>query len=92
MVSKYIILFGELEIQNNQLQTKFGISKFWFILKEALLPFLIGLVFMIMSKYRQSSLNKILLNDALFDNHKISISIKDEMRNEFEKIVKREST
>ena len=68
---------------------KFALSKNWFILKEALLPFLIGLVFMIMSKYRQSSFNKILLNDALFDNHKISISIKDEMRNEFEKIVKR---
>ena len=68
---------------------KFGISKFWFILKEALLPFLIGLVFMTMSKYRQSSFNKILLNDALFDNHKISIVIKDEMQNDFEKIVKK---
>ena len=68
---------------------KFALSKNWFILKEALLPFLIGLVLMIMSKYRQTSFNKILLNDALFDNHKISISIKDEMRNEFEKIVKR---
>ena len=68
---------------------KFALSKNWFILKEALLPFLIGLIFMIMSKYRQSSFNRILLNDAIFDNHKISISIKDEMRNEFEKIVRR---
>ena len=68
---------------------KFALSKNWFILKEALLPFLIGLVFMIMSKYRQSSFNKILLNDALFDNHKISISIKDEMQKDFEKIVKK---
>jgi len=68
---------------------KFGLSKNWFILKEGLLPIIIGLVLIIMSKYRQSSFNNILLNDVLFDNDKIRISIKEDMKYEFQYIVRK---
>ena len=68
---------------------KFSLSKNWFILKEGSLPLLIGIIFMIMSKYKKSSFNRILLNDILFDNDKIRNSIKEGMQDQFEIIVKR---
>ena len=68
---------------------KFGLSKNWFILKEGLLPIIIGLVLIIMSKYRQSSFNRILLNEVLFDNDKIRNSIKEDMQYEFKYIVRK---
>ena len=68
---------------------KFGLSKNWFIFKEGMLPIIIGLVLIIMSKYRQSSFNNILLNEVLFDNDKIRISIKEDMQYEFEYIVRK---
>ena len=42
----------------------------------------VGLVLIIMCKYRQSSFNSILLNEVLFDNDKIRISIKEDMQYE----------
>ena len=68
---------------------KFGLSKNWFILKEGLLPIIIGLVLIIMSKYRKSSFNRILLNEVLFDNDKIRNSIKEDMQYEFKYIVRK---
>lgn len=68
---------------------KFGLSKNWFIFKEGMLPIIIGLVLFLMSKYRQSSFNNILLNEVLFDNDKIRISIKEDMQYEFEYIVRK---
>ena len=68
---------------------KLGFSKFWFILKEGLLPIIIALMLIIMSKYRKSSFNSILLNKVLFDNDKISNFIKEDMKNEFEYIVRK---
>ena len=68
---------------------KFGLSKNWFILKEGLLPIIIGLVLIIMSKYRQSSFNRILLNEVLFDNDKIRNSIKEDMKYEFKYMVRK---
>ena len=68
---------------------KLGLSKNWFILKEGLLPFIIGLCLLIISKYRQNVLMKILLNDALFHNDKIQASIKEDEQNEFENMVKK---
>ena len=68
---------------------KFGLSKNWFIFKEGMLPIIIALVLIIMSKYRQSSFNNILLNEVLFDNDKIRISIKEDMQYEFEYIVRK---
>jgi hypothetical protein len=54
-----------------------------------MLPIIIALVLIIMSKYRQSSFNNILLNEVLFDNDKIRISIKEDMQYEFEYIVRK---
>jgi hypothetical protein len=68
---------------------KFGLSKNWFIFKEGMLPIIIALVLIIMSKYRQNSFNNILLNEVLFDNNKIRISIKEDMQYEFEYIIKK---
>ena len=66
---------------------RFGLSKNWFIVKEGALPSLIGLGLIILRKLRKNSFNKILLNDIIFDNHKIDSSIKYEDQNEFESIV-----
>ena len=68
---------------------RFGLSKNWFIVKEGALPSLIGLGLIILRKLRINSFNKILLNDIIFDNHKINSSIKYEEQNEFETIVHR---
>ena len=70
---------------------KFGLSKNWFVFKEGFLPLVIGFLLLIMKKYRQDSFNKILLNEALFDNYKIKNSIKEEKQNEFEKLLGRAS-
>jgi len=68
---------------------RFGLSKNWFIIKEGALPSLIGSGLIILRKLRKHSFNKILLNDIIFDNHKINRSIKYEKQNEFESIVHR---
>ena len=68
---------------------RFGLSKNWFIVKEGALPSFIGLGLIILRKLRKNSFNKILLNDIIFDNHKINSSIKYEEQNEFETIVHR---
>lgn len=68
---------------------KFGLSKNWFIFKEGMLPIIIGLVLFIMSKFRQSSFNNILLNEVLFDNGKIRKSIKEDKQYEFEYIIRK---
>ena len=68
---------------------RFGLSKNWFIVKEGALPSLIGLGLIILRKLRINSFNKILLNDIIFDDHKINSSIKYEEQNDFETIVHR---
>ena len=66
---------------------RFGLSKNWFIIKEGALPSFIGLGLIILRRLRKNSFNKILLNDIIFDNHKIHSAIKDEEQNKFERIV-----
>ena len=68
---------------------KFGLSKNWFIFKEGLLPIIIGSGLIIIRKYKQDSLNRILLNEVLFDNDKIRNSIKEDMQYEFKYIVRK---
>ena len=68
---------------------RFGLSKNWFIIKEGALPSFIGLGLIILRRLRKNLFNKILLNDIIFDNHKINSSIKYEEQNEFETIVHR---
>jgi len=66
---------------------RFGLSKNWFIIKEGALPSFIGLGLIILRRLRKNLFNKILLNDMIFDNHKINSAIKYEEQNEFESIV-----
>ena len=66
---------------------RFGLSKNWFIIKEGALPSFIGLGLIILRRLRKNLFNKILLNDIIFDNHKINSAIKYEEQNEFENIV-----
>jgi len=66
---------------------RFGLSKNWFIIKEGALPSFIGLGLIILRRLRKNLFNKILLNDIIFDNHKINSAIRYEEQNEFENIV-----
>ena len=66
---------------------RFGLSKNWFIIKEGALPSFIGLGLIILRRLRKNLFNKILLNDIIFDNHKINSAIKYEEQNKFERIV-----
>lgn len=68
---------------------KVGLSKNWFILKEGLLPIVIGTLFFLMSKFKPSSFNDIILNDALFDTGKLKESISDEMLPNFDGIIQK---
>ena len=67
---------------------KYGLSKNWFIFKESFLPLFIGSLLLLMRRYKQGSFNKILLNDALFDNEKIGASLREEVQGDFEIIVR----
>ena len=53
------------------------------------MPLIIASVLIIMKKYRQREFNNILLNETLFDNDKIRISITQEMQYQFENIVRK---
>ena len=67
---------------------KYGLSKNWFILKEGMMPTLIGLVLIIFRKYKQQSFNSFLLNDIIFDNDKIKNFISKENKTRYDEIVK----
>ena len=67
---------------------KYGLSKNWFIFKEGFLPLFIGSLLLFMRRFKKVSFNKILLNDILFDNEKIGASIKEEVKGDFEIIVR----
>lgn len=56
--------------------SKYGLTKSAFILKEGLMPFIIGSFLFLYSKYRKSAFNAIILNKALFDVEKIKLSTK----------------
>lgn len=68
---------------------KLGLSRNWFIIKEGLFPFIIGVMLLLMSVYRKSLFNDFLMNEVLFDNIKIRKSIKEDMYEEFEKIIRK---
>ena len=68
--------------------SKLGLSKNWFIFKEGMMPIIIASVLIIMKKYRQSEFNNILLNETLFDNDKIRISISQDMQHQFEYLIR----
>lgn len=53
--------------------SRYGLTRSAFILKEGLMPILIGSFLFLYSKYKKSSFNSIILNQALFDTEKIKI-------------------
>tara|TARA_B100000073_G_scaffold287851_2_gene249818 strand:+ start:3713 stop:4471 length:759 start_codon:yes stop_codon:yes gene_type:complete len=65
-----------------------GLSKTWFIVKEGAIPFLIGTVLLIMTKYQKDKFNKFILNDMIFDVTKINNRVEGDLNLEFERSLK----
>tara|TARA_Y100001970_G_C14250321_1_gene871391 strand:- start:4317 stop:5060 length:744 start_codon:yes stop_codon:yes gene_type:complete len=61
-----------------------GLSKNWFIIKEGLIPLLIGLLLFLISLYKKDYLNNIFINELMFDTAKVKIAISNEKQSEFE--------
>ena len=80
-----VLLTGGIGIFGAQM----GLSKNWFIIKEGSLPLVIGLLFIMMSKFKRESFNAILLNEQLFDTHKINTAVPDHLHHEFESILQK---
>ena len=68
--------------------SKLGLTKNWFILKEGLLPLVIGLSLFLMSIFKKESFYNIFLNELMFKKDKIINSIDDNFKSEFDKVLK----
>ena len=68
--------------------SKLGLTKNWFILKEGLLPLVIGLSLFLMSIFKKESFYNIFLNEMMFQKDKIINSIDDNLKSEFEMVLK----
>ena len=75
-----VLLNGGIGIFGSSL----GLSKNWFIIKEGMIPFLIGCVLIIMTKYKRDSFHKFILNDAIFDTEKIKKRIENDLIIQFD--------
>ena len=65
-----------------------GLSKNWFILKEGLLPLIIGFSLLILSIYKKEYFNNIFLNEMMFNKDKIYHYLSDPLKAEFDGIIK----
>ena len=65
-----------------------GLSKNWFILKEGLLPLIIGFSLLILSIYKKKYFNNIFLNEMMFNKDKINHYVSDPLKAEFDGIIK----
>ena len=68
--------------------SKFGLTKNWFILKEGLLPLVIGFSLFLMSIFKKESFYNIFLNELMFKKDKIINSIDDNLKSEFDRVLK----
>ena len=68
--------------------SKLGLTKNWFILKEGLLPLVIGLSLFLMSIFKKESFYNIFLSELLFQKDKILNSIDDNLKSEFDRVLK----
>ena len=68
--------------------SKLGLTKNWFILKEGLLPLVIGLSLFLMSIFKKEYFYNIFLNEMMFQKDKIINSIDDNLKSEFEMVLK----
>ena len=68
--------------------SKLGLTKNWFILKEGLLPLIIGFSLFLMSIFKKESFYNIFLNELMFQKDKIINSIDNNLKSEFDKVLK----
>ena len=68
--------------------SKYGLTKNWFILKEGLLPLMIGFFLFLMSVFKKESFYNIFLNELMFQKDKIKNAIHDNLKSEFDKVLK----
>ena len=68
--------------------SKLGLTKNWFILKEGLLPLVIGFSLFLMSIFKKESFYNIFLNELMFKKDKIINSIDDNLKSEFDRVLK----
>ena len=68
--------------------SKLGLTKNWFILKEGLLPLVIGFSLFLMSIFKKESFYNIFLNELMFNKDKIINSIDDNLKSEFDRVLK----
>ena len=67
--------------------SKLGLTKNWFILKEGLLPLVIGFSLFLMSIFKKESFYNIFLNELMFKKDKIINSIDDNLKSEFDRVL-----
>ncbi|OUX31055.1 MAG: hypothetical protein CBE24_05730 [bacterium TMED264] len=67
--------------------SKFGLTKNWFILKEGLLPLVIGFLLFLMSIFKKKSFHNIFLNELMFQTDKIKNAIGDNLKSEFDRVL-----
>ena len=68
--------------------SKLGLTKNWFIFKEGLLPLVIGFSLFLMSIFKKESFYNIFLNELMFNKDKIINSIDDNLKSEFDRVLK----
>ena len=68
--------------------SKLGLTKNWFILKEGLLPLVIGFSLFLMSIFKKESFYNIFLNELMFKKDKIINSIDDNLKSQFDRVLK----
>ena len=66
---------------------KYGLTRISFILKEGLMPLIIGLFLFFLSKLKKSSFHKIILNEALFNVEKIKTNQTDNQLTSLNKLI-----
>lgn len=69
--------------------SKYGLTRSAFILKEGLMPIIIGSFLFLYSIYNKSSFNSIILNQALFNIEKIKIHTSKDSTVELDSLTKR---
>ena len=68
--------------------SKFGLTRNWFILKEGLLPLIIGFSLFMMSVFKKDYFYSLFLNELMFQKDKIINSVDDNLKSEFDKVLK----
>tara|TARA_S200000501_G_scaffold73009_1_gene64951 strand:+ start:20479 stop:21192 length:714 start_codon:yes stop_codon:yes gene_type:complete len=67
--------------------SKYGLSKNWYILKEGLIPLLIGVFLIASSKTKSPMLNALLYNETIFNIQKINQRLKTSDEDEISKVL-----